>query len=120
MVKELDARIKVWADKIYASDKVKFKRLVVWIKAAERTSETIVIARALEQFCSHADRMSAGLWWSYLDKLLEKEEGKQNARNEEAQSERHKKETGEPAEVLLAGIRRRAENPRAAPDKVSK
>jgi hypothetical protein len=106
MAKELDPRIRIWADKIYQSNPEKFRDLIRWIKAAERSYDKIVIAHALELFLPYVTREN---WWPYLDTILEKEEGKFNARNAEARSAEHKTEVGDLAESLLAGIRRRAE-----------
>jgi hypothetical protein len=105
---KLDPRIRKWADKIYESDPEKYRGLVTWIKAAERTYDTIIIAYALESFLPMAATVDP--WWPYLDKLLDKEEGKFNAREAEARSDNHKTEVGELAFNLLDGIRRRAEN----------
>lgn len=95
----LDPRIKVWADKIYASDRQKFERIAGWIKAAERTYEVTVIAGALERFVPYA--IECRDWWPYLDQLLDKEEGRHNARNAEVESERHKLEDKEVASDVL-------------------
>jgi hypothetical protein len=108
MPKELDPRIKVWADKIYESDRQKFGRLIKWISAAERTYEVIVIARTLESFVPYM--ASTVNWWAYLDRLLDLENGRYNARISEAQSDSHKTEVGELATALLNGISRRAKD----------
>lgn len=83
--KELDPGIKVWADKIYRIDRDRYSRLIVWIKAAERSYQTEVIASALERYFPYARNVSD--WWSYLDRILDKQEGIYNARKEETQND---------------------------------
>lgn len=95
----LDPAVKKWADKIYELDKQKFKRLVVWIRAAERTYSTEVIVATLSFFYAQSSRVT-GRWWPYLDKLLDNYEGKINARNAEAKSARHKEEDRELAAMF--------------------
>lgn len=89
----LDESIKLWADAIYETDPVKFGRLVQWIKAAERTYSDSVVASALQRFLPHAAEV--GEWWGYLDRILDKEEGKANGSESEAGSEWHKREERE-------------------------
>ena len=98
----LDPRIKKAADQIYESDRKKFQRLVVWIKAAERTYDAAVIAKALEDFAPRAAHIE--LWWPYLDRLLDIEEGKHNASHEKEKNDRDKHEpvAGKVAELLQA------------------
>jgi hypothetical protein len=114
----LDENIKLWADRIYQTDTLKYRRLIVWIRAAERTYAPTVIAAALELFYPHAQY--AEPWWPYLDRVLDKVEAKTNAGNAAAESERRKQEIGELTAALLNGIRLRAEVDRPPPDKVSK
>jgi len=97
--RELDPRIKRWADRIYSTDVVRFARLAGWITAAERTYDVLVITAALERFAPYAATVRD--WWPYLDRLLDKEEGILNARNAESVSERHKAEDRETAGLLL-------------------
>ena len=90
----LDPRIKAAGDRIYNSDKAKFQKLSVWINQAQRDfpGRVALIAEALEQFAPYA---AADPWWPYLDKIFYKLEAKDNARESELQSERHKKELKE-------------------------
>lgn len=97
---ELDPRIKIWSDKIFAIDEVKFSRLIQWITAALRTYDPAVVAITLEKFFPYAAGVKEG-WWGYIDKILDKEEGKFNARNAELASEEHKDESLEAAESLF-------------------
>lgn len=90
---KLDESIKIWADAIYETDPVKFGRLVVWIKAAERSYSVPVVASALQRFLPRASEVQE--WWGYLDKILDKEEGKANGSESEARSERIKREERE-------------------------
>lgn len=89
-IKNMNSEIKEWADKIYQLDKQRFNRLIVWLKATERTYSAEVIVATLKEFEPKAKDVS-GNWWPYLDKILDKTEGKINAGNAQAESERHKK-----------------------------
>lgn len=103
--KQLDESIKIWADQIYQTDTNKYSRLVQWIKAAERNYRTVVIASALERFLPFAANVRD--WWPYLDQILDKQEAILNARDSEAESERHKTEIRELA-AMFGGPRLRS------------
>lgn len=103
--KQLDETIKIWADQIYQTDTNKYSRLVQWIKAAERNYRTVVIASALERFLPFAANVRD--WWPYLDQILDKQEAILNARDSEAESERHKTEIRELA-AMFGGPRLRS------------
>ena len=92
--KELDARIKVWADKIYRIDRARYARLIVWIKAAERSYAVPVIASTLERYLPYAPNVVD--WWSYLDRILDKQEGIFNASKTEAENNAFKTGTINP------------------------
>lgn len=100
--KGLDPEIKKWADQIYAIDKKKFARLITWIKGANRTYSPVVIALALERFLPYARTVDNG-WWGYLDKILDKEEGKHNGSIAAAESDWHKEELTDLAKSVFRG-----------------
>jgi len=102
--KELDPRIKTWADQVYAIDPQKFAKLIEWIKAAERTYRPEVIATALERFLPYAGGAAIS-WWGYIDKILDKEEARYNGSKTAAGSDRYKKENGELARDMFGGTR---------------
>jgi uncharacterized protein YdaU (DUF1376 family) len=91
---ELYKQVKHWADQIYAIDKKRYARLIAWITAALQTYSVLVVAMTLERFLPYADRVGDG-WWPYLDKILDKTEAQQNARDSEKESERFKRESRE-------------------------
>jgi hypothetical protein len=68
----LNPEIKAVADRIYACDTKKFKRLVVWIKQAQKYnySDPVIIG-ALLRFEPHAKTIDKG-WYQYLDKIIAK------------------------------------------------
>ncbi len=88
----LKPEVKQAADKIYQLDRRKFQRIAGWIRAAERTYSTEVIVATLNEFEPQAKDVSDH-WWPYLDKILDKTEGKINASNAQAESEQHKEES---------------------------
>jgi hypothetical protein len=70
--KTLDPQIKAVADRIYASDPAKFRRLVVWIKSVEALDyQPAWIAQALTEFEKSGGDLN-GEWWPYLDKIGQK------------------------------------------------
>lgn len=72
MVK-LDPEVRAAADKIYEIDTVKFRRLVIWIKQAEKNQySTASIVCALKDFLPYAKETK--IWYPYLDKLIVKAE----------------------------------------------
>lgn len=75
----LPPEIKTWTDKIYNLDKSKYKNLIKWVRAAQRTYRAEVIGHALGQFYPYAYKVGPD-WWGYLDKILDKVEGDDNAR----------------------------------------
>lgn len=99
LAKKLDPLIKESADKVYAVDNQKYARLIQWIKAAERTYSATVIALTLERFLPYAT--TADPWWPYLDKLLDKEEGKENGRETQQQSDHYKQQDRDFAKNLF-------------------
>jgi hypothetical protein len=96
---KLNPKIKEWADQVYAIDPAKFKGLVRWIKAAERTYQPDVIAKTLEHFLPYASQTSD--WWPYLDKILDKTEAKANGSETQQQSEHHKQADRDFAKLLF-------------------
>jgi hypothetical protein len=87
----IDPDVKRAADKVYQTDRQKFQKLIIWLRAAQHTYSTEVIVATLERFEPYAASVDSG-WWQYLDKLLDQQEGKINGRKAEAESEQHKKE----------------------------
>ncbi len=89
---QLNQEVKQAADKIYQLDRQKFQKLIIWLRSAENTYSTEVIVKTLQEFEPYA--VTVGLnWWPYLDKILDKTEGKINAGKAQAESEQHKKES---------------------------
>ncbi len=80
------------ADKVYQTDRQKFQKLILWLRAAQHTYSTEVIVATLERFEPYAASVDSG-WWQYLDKILDQTEGKINAGKAQAESEQHKKES---------------------------
>lgn len=99
--KKLNPAIKAAADPIFNSDPKKYEKLVAWIKAAEagHYSAAVIIA-ALVAFQPYAASVG-DRWWGYLDKMIDKEEAKQNGRNAAIESEKRKREDDETAQALL-------------------
>ena len=94
--------IKEVTDRIYLIDKVKFKKLVVWVRAASRTYQPKTIAAALKQFEAAASEVSND-WWPYLDKILDKVEGDANARDSQAEHEARTKAEAEYCRATFGG-----------------
>lgn len=100
MQSKLDARIKVVADKVFATDPRKFYRLMGWIKQAEKNNYSPeVITAALVEFLPYAK--TANPWWQYLDHIAYKVDAKLNARAHEAEHRKLKEETREAARKLF-------------------
>lgn len=98
--KELDPRIRVWADKVYLTDKKKFAKLIVWIKECEKYNyEPVVIAAALERFLPYAASPEVQNWYVYLDKILLKTDKDINRDRHEAEHNRKKEETREASKI---------------------
>jgi hypothetical protein len=89
---KLPDEVRVWADKIYQSDRQKFQKLILWLMAANRTYSPEVVAETLRQFEPMAKSVSSE-WWGYLDKILDKTEGRINGSKAETESEQHKNES---------------------------
>ena len=88
----INPEVKRAADKIYQLDRQKFQKLIIWLRAAENTYSPEVVVKTLEEFEPYA--ASVGLnWWPYLDRILDKTEGKINGSNAQAESEQHKTES---------------------------
>ena len=86
---KLNARIKEVADKIYQTDLVGFKRLVVWIKSKQRDRfSDEVIALTLEQFEPHASKVKD--WWPYLDQVAVRVRNQTNGKAAEKSWEQFK------------------------------
>src|SRR5678816_3343695 len=105
-MKQLDPSIKEWSDKIYAVDKVKYRYLVRWIKAAERTYTTEVISETLRGFYARAVYKVGPNWWAYLDRILDGIEGRRNGRESQAEAESIKQAERE----FVFTIKRRGES----------
>ena len=91
-----------WTDKIYEADPVKFKRLVVWVRAAARTYQPEIIATALRQFEAVAGEVS-NAWWPYLDRILDKVEGDANASDAKAEHEARTKAEADYCRATFGG-----------------
>lgn len=104
----LQPEIKQWSDKIYAIDRKRYARLIAWIKAAEQHYPPKVIASALERFYPFANEIVS--WWGYLDKVLDKEAAKYNARDMEQAHEKEKRTEAEWARDMFGGDGLREEN----------
>lgn len=103
--KMLDPVVKIWADKVYQTDPVRFASLIRWIKQAEKEKfENAVIAAALERFLPYCHTITD--WWPYLDKLIYKV--KADMSRDRSQSE-HDKHKGSPVPQGLLGLVRRIE-----------
>ena len=103
--KMLDPVVKIWADKVYQTDPVRFASLIRWIKQAEKEKfENAVIAAALERFLPYCHTITD--WWPYLDKLIYKV--KADMSRDRSQSE-HDKYKGFPVPQGLLGLVRRIE-----------
>ncbi len=89
---KLPDEVRVGADKIYQSDRQKFQKLILWLMAAQHTYSAEVIAETLKQFEPVA-KDAVNNWWPYLDKILDKTEGRINGSKAQAESEQHKKES---------------------------
>ena len=94
--------IKPYSDRIYAIDKAKFRRLVVWIAAAERTYRPEIIVATLKAFEPLAREVS-NEWWPYLDRILDKVEARDNARTSEAEHNARKEAEAEYARSTFGG-----------------
>ena len=102
----MNSEIKEWTDKIYEADPVKFRKLVVWVRAAARTYQPETIAAALREFEAAASGVSHA-WWPYLDRILDKVEGDANARKSEEEHRRRTKAEAEFAKTLFGeGLRK--------------
>ena len=98
----MNSEIKQWTDRIYALDKVKFRKLVVWVRAAARTYQPEIIATALKQFQAAASGVSND-WWPYLDRILDKVEGDANARESQAEHEARTKAEADYCRATFGG-----------------
>jgi hypothetical protein len=88
---KIDPEIKAAADPVYNSDPVKFARLIVWIKQAEKAKYSKpAIVKSLRDFLPYAASVN-GEWWAYLDKLIYKAEPNLNSRQFEKEHEQRKK-----------------------------
>ncbi len=88
---QIHPEVKRAADKIYQLDRQKFQKLIIWLRAAEHTYSTEVIVKTLQEFEPYAAAVGLN-WWPYLDKILDKTEGKINGRKAEVESEARKTE----------------------------
>ena len=93
--------IKAVADRIYACDTKKFKRLVVWIKQAQKYdySDPIIIA-ALLRFEPYARGVDPKAVWPYLDKIIAKVNADFNMGSSFREHERQNWDERELASVL--------------------
>ncbi len=89
---QIDPDVKRAADRIYQLDRQKFQKLIIWLRAAENTYSTEVVIKTLEEFEPYAATVGLN-WWPYLDKILDKTEGRINGSKAEAESEARKKES---------------------------
>lgn len=102
--KKLDPRISAVANPIYLSDPVKFRRLIVWIKQAQKYHySTATIVTALEQFQPRAAGVRDN-WWAYLDTLIEKAQKDLNAEDQDARHKKRKAELNELAAMYPAAV----------------
>ena len=95
-----DEKIKAEAGEIYATDKRKYMRLWEWVGQKRKSYEAEVVYNSLHLFKPYCEEPSIS-WWGYLEKIITKEEGKFNARAAELDSERHKAEDKETAELMF-------------------
>jgi len=84
---KLPLEIKEWSDKIYAVDNQKYRYLIKWINAAQRTYPIEVISESLRQFYERAVYTVGPNWWAYLDRILDRAEGRRNGRESQAEAE---------------------------------
>ena len=67
----LDLAIKEVCGRIYESDRVKYRRLIQWVKAMQKFDYSdVVIADALKAFEPYKN--IDGQWWPYLNVCLSK------------------------------------------------
>ena len=101
---QIDPGVKVVADQIYKIDPQRFSKLIVWITAASQHKSPAIIIATLTAFLPYARDPNIG-WWAYLDQILDKTEGKTNARSSETESERFKREGNEVADAMFGRVR---------------
>ncbi len=89
---KLPDEVRVWADKIYQSDRQKYQKLILWLMGAQHTYSPEVIAETLKEYYRVMDKIG-DTWWGYLDRILEAREGRINGRKAQTESEQHKKES---------------------------
>lgn len=92
---------------MYATNPIKFARLVVWIKEAEKNRfEPGVIVAALERFLPYAGSVDG--WYQYLDKIIYKCQKDMNRDRHEAQHRQYQEEARElsntPVFSLVQGL----------------
>ena len=84
---------------MYLINPVKFKRLVVWIKQAEKNNyEPAVIIAALDRFLPYAQDIEN--WYPYLDKICYKAYADLNQDEVFAEHDRRKEELREASKTL--------------------
>ena len=102
----MNEQVKLWGDRIYASDRRKYHKLVIWLKTAEKSHPPEVIAKALERF--FPSRIACrDDWWGLLNRILYFEAGKANARAAEAEHYQRKTEVGVIAAEFVEFLKQR-------------
>ena len=102
MSNKVNELIKPWTDKIYAVNPKKYKALVRWVVAAQRTYKVEVINETLQRFYKFAESVNDD-WWGYLDRTIEDVEGKQNGRESEAEHNDRKAAEAEYSRATFGG-----------------
>jgi hypothetical protein len=96
MDQHLIPELKVQTDRLFNSDREKFRKLIVWVNQGRKYGHTETdMAEALSRFW---DYRSVTEWYAYLDTLLEKVEKDRQFAKSEAEHEKHKAEIRDLAE----------------------
>ena len=98
-------KIDLVSGRIYSTDKTIYARLFEWIgkKHKEHYPEAVIL-ETLSRFEPWCKDKSIN-WWAWLDKVINTERAKYNARATELESEAHKRELTEISENVYGGQR---------------
>lgn len=100
---KIDPRIKVVADIIYKRDPIKYRKLIIWIREAEKYQfKTNVIEAALKEFEPKSGEIEK--WYPYLDKIVSKIKHDFDMRASAVEHEIQKRESKEVAQVFGKGV----------------
>jgi len=95
----LDENIKAVADRIYASNPERFKKLITWIKQAQKFHYSDpIITEALLRFEPRAGE--AARWYPYLDRIIDKVRADYDKRQSDHEHESRKQGERELANSL--------------------